>query len=328
MKAAVITQGAVVIQDVERPQPAPTEVLVRVHAAGLSRDDFVSAQREESLRTSAASGEQLTALGHEFSGEVAEVGAQVRNIAIGDRVMGLGFGVQAEYTVADAGCLYHIPKDMDYLHAASLPLALFTAYHSLLLAGSLSRHDLVLVHGASSSIGLMTLQVARLIGAALVIGTSTTESRRRKLHVYGADAAVDSSAPNWPSAVWSATGGRGINLVIDHVAGPNFNQTMETASSGARIVNAGRLGGRRGNFDFDLHARKRLEYIGTTFGTRSLDDYRAASGGIRAVLWPAVENRRLRIPVDQTFSLTEAPEAYRYMGQNNHFGKILIAPNP
>lgn len=330
MKAAVIAQGGVTIAEVPRPHPASTDVLVQVHAAGLNRADLLSVQRGEishSASTITSTEDSPPVLGHEFAGEVVEVGAEVRNIEVGDRVMGLGYGAHAEFALADAGLLYQIPQDMSYGHGASLPLALLTVYNSLLLAGRLREGESVLVHGASSSVGLMTMQVARLIGASMIVGTSTTQIRRDKLAVYGADIAVDSNTPTWPTEVLAVTGGgRGVDLVIDQVAGPSFNQTMEAACLGARIVNVGRLGGMQGEFNFDLHARKRLEYIGVTFRTRTLDDYRAVTNGIRAVLWPAVVRNRLSMPINRTFALDEAPEAYRFMDRNGYFGKILIAP--
>lgn len=329
MKAAVIAAGGVVIENVTQPQAGQAGIVVRVHAAGLNRAEALSMHHgQNSYHGGSVTGsDRLPAvIGGEFAGEVVEVGAEVRGITVGDRVMGLGFGAHAEFALADAGCVYQIPEDMDYMHAASLPLALLTAYNSVLLAGKLGEGEAVLIHGASSVVGLMALQVARFMGASMVIGTSTTHSRRSRLLDYGAHLTVDSSTPTWPSEVLAATCERGVDLVIDHVAGPGFNHTMEAACLGGRIVNMGRLGGIRGSFDFDLHALKRLEYIGVTFRTRTLQDYRVISSGVKTVLWPAVVSRQLSLPIDRAFSLDEAPEAYRYVEGHDRFGKVLLAP--
>lgn len=329
MRAAVIAPTGVEIENVTQPQAGPTGVVVRVHAAGLNRADIHSVQlgRKTHENSSTTGSDRLPAIiGGEFAGEVVQVGADVHGFGIGDRVMGLGFGAHAEFAIADAGCLYQVPNDMDYRDAAALPVALLTSYNALLLAGKFCRGEAVLIHGASSAVGLMAVQIARAVGASVVVGTSMTASRRSRLVDYGADVAVDSARPDWPSEVLAATGGQGADLIIDHVAGTGFSSTMAAASLGCRIVNVGRLGGEHGAFDFDLHALKRLKYVGVTFRTLTLDDYRAVTARIRSELWSDVVRRQLTMPIDRTFSLDSAADAYKYMAQNEYFGKILITP--
>lgn len=317
------------IENVTQPQAGSTGVVVRVHAAGLNRSDIhsVNLGRNAHEDSSITGSDRLPAIiGGEFAGEVVQVGSDVRGFRVGDRVMGLGFGAHAEFAIADAGCLYQVPSDMDYRAAASLPVALLTSYNALLLAGNFRGGETVLIHGASSAVGLVALQVARSVGASVVVGTSMTASRRSRLVDYGADVTVDSARPGWPSEVLAATGGRGADLIIDHVGGVGFNSTMAAASVGGRIVNVGRLGGRRGAFDFDLHALKRLNYVGATFRTQTLRDYRAITAGIQSDLWPAVVKGQLMLPIDRTFLLDQAADAYKYMEQKECFGKVLITP--
>jgi NADPH2:quinone reductase len=129
---------------------------------------------------------------------------------------------------------------------------------------------------------------------------------------------------NWPDEVAKATGGKGVDLIVDQVSASVANQNMRAAAILGRIVNVGRLGGMKGEFDFDLHALKRIDYIGVTFRTRSLDEVREIVRKMRADLWPAVEAGTLHLPIDRTFPLDEAAAAQAHMRANAHFGKIVL----
>ena len=124
--------------------------------------------------------------------------------------------------------------------------------------------------------------------------------------------------------VKEATGGKGVDLIVDQVSGGVANQNMQAAAILGRIVNVGRLGGMKGEFDFDLHALKRIDYIGVTFRTRSQEEVRAIVRAARADLWPAIETGKLSVPIDRTFPLAEAALALAHMKANAHFGKIVL----
>jgi NADPH2:quinone reductase len=190
--------------------------------------------------------------------------------------------------------------------------------------GRLAKGDAVLIQGASSGVGLMGLQIAKLKGAGLVIGSSTNAAKREKLAEFGADLAIDSKDDAWPERVLEATGGKGVNLIVDQVSASVANQNMKAAAILGRIVNVGRLGGMKGEFDFDLHALKRIDYIGVTFRTRSLEEVREIVRRMRADLWEAIEAGKLHLPIDRTFPLDEAPAAQAHMRANAHFGKIVL----
>jgi NADPH2:quinone reductase len=170
----------------------------------------------------------------------------------------------------------------------------------------------------------MGLQIAKLKGARLVMGTSTNAARRARLAEFGADRAIDTSRPDWPDEVLAATGGKGVDLIVDQVSASVANGNMKAAAVLGRIVNVGRLGGAKGEFDFDLHALKRIAYIGVTFRTRSVEEVRAIVAAMRADLWPHVESGKLALPIDKTFPLAEAPAALAHMLANQHFGKIVL----
>jgi NADPH2:quinone reductase len=321
MKAAVLGEKGVEVREIAAPVPKLNEVLIRVRASSLNRADLLVA----SGRQHGPVGGVGARLGLECAGEVVEVGAEVKGIRAGDRVMSSAPGGYAEYAVADWGRVHKVPaNNMTFEQAACYPVALQTMHNALVTAGRLKAGDSVLIQGASSGVGLMGLQIARLMGASVVIGTSTSEARRARLKEFGADLALDSKDPAWPEAAKAATGGKGVDLIVDQVSASVANQNMQAAAILGRIVNVGRLGGMKGEFDFDLHALKRIDYIGVTFRTRTPEEVREINRLMRADLWPAVEAGKLSLPIDRTFPLDQVAEALAHMRANAHFGKIVL----
>jgi NADPH2:quinone reductase len=163
------------------------------------------------------------------------------------------------------------------------------------------------------------------MGASLVLGSSTNAGRRARLREFGCDLAIDTSDPAWPDQVLEATGGRGVNVIVDQVSASVANGNLRACAILGRIVNVGRLGGAKGEFDFDLHALRRISYIGVTFRTRSVEEVREINRRMRADLWGAVEAGKLALPIDRIFPLAEAAQALEHMRTNQHFGKVVLA---
>ncbi len=321
MWAALVGESGVEVRDLEKPQPKPNEVLIRVHATSLNRADLLVASGQRH----GAVGGVGARLGLECAGEVAAVGGEVQGIAPGDRVMASAPGGHAEYVVTDWGRVHRIPaNNMTFAQAACLPVALQTMHNAIVTAGRFKRGETLLIQGASSGVGLMGLQIGKLMGAASVMGTSTNAGRRARLKEFGCDLALDTTDPLWPEEVNRATAGKGVDLIVDQVSGGVANQNLAAAAVLGRIVNVGRLGGMRGEFDFDLHALKRIDYIGVTFRTRSIAEVRIINAAMRADLWGAVEAGKLALPIEQSFPLARIAEALEMMRANRHFGKIVI----
>jgi NADPH:quinone reductase len=322
MKAAVLGEKGVEVRDLPKPAPAANEVLIRVRASSLNRADLLVALGHQHGSVGGVGARP----GLECSGEVEAVGGDVKDIKAGDRVLGSAPGGFAEYVVTDAARVHRIPgNNMTYEQAACLPVALQTMHNAVVTAGRLKRGETMLMQGASAGVGLMGMQIAKLMGASLVMGTSTNPQRRARLKEFGCDLALDSSDPDWPEAVKKATGGKGVNLIVDLVSGGVANQNLEAAAILGRIINVGRLGGMKGEFNFDLHALKRIDYIGVTFRTRSLDEVREINRLMRADLWPAIEEGKLSLPIYKTYPLDDIAEALSLMRANQHFGKIVIS---
>jgi NADPH2:quinone reductase len=260
----------------------------------------------------------------EWAGEVAELGPDARGVKVGDRIMGSGAAAFAEYTLADHGRLFRTPSNMNFEDAATLPVALATMHNAVVTNGALQAGQTVLIQGASSGVGLMALQIAKLKGASLVIGSSTDATRRGRLKDFGADLAVDSSDPGWVESVLKATNGEGVDLIVDQVSGKVASQNLAATKIKGRIVNVGRLGGTHADFNFDLHAARRINYIGVTFRTRTIEEIREIFDEVRKDIWPAVEQRKLQLPIDRVFAFDDIGKAFEHMDANKHLGKIVV----
>ena len=316
MMAAVVGEKGLELREVPQPKPKPNEVLVKVRYAGLNRADL--------MRTGRAKPGEVTIPGIEWSGEVAETGAEVKHVKPGDRVMCSGASGYAEYCVTDWGRVLPVPKNFDFEKSATLMLALQTMHDAVITNGGMKAGESVLILGASSGVGLMGMQIAKLMGAKLVMGSSRNSSHRERFKDFSCDLPLNTDLPGWPEEVQKATGGKGVDLIVDQVSGKTVNQSIQAAAILGRIVNVGRLGGNAAEIDFGEHARKRISYIGVTFRTRSLEEVRGITRRMQADLWGAVESGKLSLPVDKVFPLAEAEAAQAHMRANAHFGKILL----
>jgi NADPH2:quinone reductase len=212
---------------------------------------------------------------------------------------------------------------MNFEEAATLPVALATMHNAVVTNGALQPGQSVLIQGASSGVGLMALQIARFKGAGLVVGSSTDAVRRGRLKEFGADLAVDSSDPGWVEQVLKATNGDGVDLIVDQVSGKVASQNLAATRIKGRIVNVGRLGGAHADFNFDLHAARRINYIGVTFRSRTIEEIREIFDEVRRDIWPAVEARKLQLPIDKVFAFDDIGKAFKHMEANRHLGKIV-----
>jgi NADPH2:quinone reductase len=320
MKAYVYGAEGPTLTDVAKPAPQGAQVLVRVRACGLNRADLGMTKGH----VHGARGGVGTVLGMEWAGEVTELGPDARGVKVGDRVMGSGAAAFAEYTLADHGRLFHAPSNMNFDEAATLPVALATMHNAVVTNGGLQAAQSVLVQGASSGVGLMAMQIAKFKGAKLVVGSSTDQTRRARLKEFGADLAIDSSDRTWVDQVLAATNGEGVDLIVDQVSGKVASQNLAATKIKGRIVNVGRLGGTHADFNFDLHAARRINYIGVTFRTRTIEEIREIFDQVKKDIWPAVEQRRLQLPIDRVFAFDDIAAAFAHMEANRHLGKIVV----
>jgi NADPH:quinone reductase len=320
MRAYILTDQGPAMRDAPKVLPKPGQVLVKVAANGLNRIDLA-------MSTGAlhgARGGVGTVLGSEWSGTVEAVGPGVADFKAGDRVMGASASAFAEYVVVHAAHVLAIPDSMSFEDAACFPVGLRTMHDAIVTAGKFQPGQTVMIQGASSGVGILGLQIAKVLGAKSVIGSSTNAERRARLADYSCDFAVDSNDVEWPDKVLEHTAGVGVDLIVDQVSGPVVNGNMRATRLEGRIVNVGRLGGTRSEFNADLHALRRVHYIGVTFRTRTLEEIAEINRKASADLAAPLAAGQLKMPIDEVFAFAQVEQAMGKMARNQHFGKIVL----
>ena len=237
-------------------------------------------------------------------------------------------GAHAEYVVTHAGRVHPIPvNSMTYEQAACFPIALQTMHNAIVTAGRLKRGESLLIQGASSGVGLLGVQIGKLLGASPVIGTSTNTQRRARLEEFGCDLALNSNNPSWPEQARKAMADNGVDVIVDMISGSVADQNLQAAAVLGRIVNVGRLGEHAGTCSILSCTRSSaIDYIGVTFRTRSLDEIRAINRLMRADLWPGSPGRQADdADLPGPIRCTRSPSALALMRANEHFGKIVIS---
>lgn len=324
MKASRIVPGPdggrLEIQDIPTPAPGPGQVLVRVMAAGLNRGEIKQVR-------DARSGAPKTS-GVEFAGVVAALGDGVAGLRVGDRVAGHGPGGQAEFVVAPARAVVRLPDNLPWPEAAAFLNVFVTAHDALVVNGELRAGVTVLVNAASSGIGLAAIQIAALMGASKVFATSRSAAKVARLKAYGVTHAIDTSKEDQLEAVMAATGGRGVDIVIDTLGASVFEANLKSLAVKGRLVNIGRMGGAVTQFDITELWLKRLKLIGVTFRTRSEEERLQCIEAAAHDLLPLLEAGRIQLPVDCVYPLERIAESLTYMETDRHFGKIVLAVDP
>jgi NADPH:quinone reductase len=313
------------LRDVAVPAPGPGQVLVRVRAAGVNRADLGMLAGSYNPAGMTRGGEFTAGL--ELAGEVEGIGPDVDGVEAGDRVMAATLGSFAAFALVDHRHLMPVPSSLSWPEVASLPVGLSTEHDALRQAG-FHAGDRVLVVGATSGVGMLGVQLAKALGAALVIATTTSPGKVGALRDVGADLVVDTTAGALPEAVLSATGGAGADVVIDHVGGASFGDLLPATRVRGTIVNVGRLGGPRASVDLDQLAFRRLRVQGTTFSIRSAEERADVYAAVTRDALPTVADGRVRPVVDTVVPLGDAQRAADRMRSNEAVGKIVLELPP
>lgn len=307
------------LAEMPRPVPAGGEVLIKVVGAGLNRADLAQAQGHYPPPPGAPE-----TLGLEVSGIIAEVGAGVREPRVGDHVCALlAGGGYAEYAIASTMCALPIPSGVDAVQAAALPEVHFTVWTNLMDSARLRAGERVLVHGGSSGIGTAAIQLCAARGHAVFVTAGSAE-KCAACEKLGAKRAINYREEDFVEAVKQATGGEGVDVILDMVGGDYIEKNFRAASRGGRIVNIAFQRGIKAEVNFAPMMMKRLSFMATTLRARPNDE----KGGIRDALlqevWPLIAEGRIKPIVDKVFPLAEAQAAHARMAASDHIGKILL----
>jgi NADPH:quinone reductase-like Zn-dependent oxidoreductase len=262
-----------------------------------------------------------------MSGEVVAVGSQVRGFAPGDAVMSQANGCYAEYVAVDHRLVLRIPEGMSWESAAAVPVTFVTAHDALVSAAKMRSGESVLVQAITSAIGISAIQVAKIMGAGTIIGTTVEPGKNEKLRDLGLDEPIDVSSDNsFAQRVLHATRDTGVDVVADTIGAGALDQNLRCTALEGRIVSIGRMGGFTDTIDLDLLALRRIKLIGVTFRTRTIEQKKAVNDAFLLDLGDHLSSGRLRPIIDKTFALSDAAAAQEYMRSGNHFGKIVLLP--
>jgi NADPH:quinone reductase-like Zn-dependent oxidoreductase len=305
----------------EVPTVGAGQILIRVRAASLNRADLYMLEGSYSPNSKTSN---TYVAGLELAGEVAAVGTDVQGLAVGDRVSGAGLGAFAPYALLDHRHAIAAPDSLSWTDAAALPVGLATEHDSLVTQAGFTAGQRVLVVGATSSIGLIAVQLAKALGADTVVATTTSDSKKQALLGAGADVVINTRSEDLARAVNAATGGRGVDVVLDHVGGQLFAETLPATRTGGTIVNIGRLAGAQATINLDHLSFRRLRVLGTTFSVRTPDELANVCAALIPDVMNAVATGQIRPIVDRVFPFERAIAAAEYLRSNQATGKVVL----
>ena len=318
MKAIVVKDDKPLqLADVPRPEIGPHEVLVKVAAAGLNRADLV--QRAGHYPPPPGASEIM---GLECSGTVAAIGEKVTRWSEGDRVCALlAGGGYAQFCAVDEGSLLPVPENLTLLQAAALPEAMMTVYANIFMRCAFKKGETVLIHGGTSGIGSMAIQMVKQAGASEIWTTAGSADKCKAAETLGATRAINYKEEDFEEVVKS---GGGADVILDMVGGDYVQKNISAARVNGRICNIAYLNGSKVEVNLIYLMMKRLILTGTTLRARPVEEKAEIRAAIEEQFWPLVASGDIRPVIDQTYPLDEAEAAQARMAKGGHIGKILL----
>ena len=303
----------------EVPAPGPGEVLIRVMAAGVNRPDVLQRLGKYPVPPGAS---DLPGL--EVAGTIAGIGPGATQWNQGDRVCALTpGGGYAEHCIAPASNCLPVPKGLDFVQAASLPETYFTVWSNVFDRGALKPGETFLVQGGSSGIGVAAIQIVHALGHR-VFATAGTPEKCAACVALGAERAINYKTEDFVEVVKSLTGGKGVDVILDMVAGDYVPREMKALADDGRLVLIALLGGSKATVDFNEVLRRRLVLTGSTLRPRPVEFKAAIARALREKVWPLLESGTIKPVIHATFPLAEAAKAHAMMETGEHIGKIVL----
>src|SRR3954466_3100978 len=323
MRAVEVSKpgGPEVLQLAERPLPAPkpSEILVKVAAAGVNRPDVL-----QRMGLYAVPPDASDLPGLEIAGEVVALGAQVKNTKLGDKVCALVHGGgYAEYCATPEVTVLPVPKGLSLVEAASLPETFFTVWGNVYDRAKLAPGESLLVQGGSSGIGVTAIQMARATGNR-VFATAGSDEKCAACVRLGAEKAINYRTQDFAAEIKAATQGKGVNVILDMVAGDYVPKELKCLADEGRLVFIAFLRGHKTELDINELMRRRLIVTGSTLRPRPVEFKGAIAQSLRARIWPLIEAGKIKPQIYKTFALDKAAEAHQLMESSEHIGKLVL----
>lgn len=301
-----------------RPAPGPDQLLIAVAAAGLNNADLLQARGMYPPPPGAS-----PILGMEVSGTIAALGANVSGWAVGDKVCALlAGGGYAELALADAGSVLPVPHSVDLVEAAGLPEAAFTAWTNVMDTGRLAPGENLLIHGGTSGIGSLAIQIFAALGHT-VFTTAGSDEKCEAARRFGAARAINYHKEDFVQVIKAGTNGRGVDVILDMVGGDYIQRNIEAAAMWGRIVNIAYQKASKAEVNFAPVLTKRLTLAATTLRGRTPEQKRAIRDVLLARVWPLL-GTAIKPVIAQVYPLARAQEAHEFMAKTGHIGKILL----
>lgn len=301
------------------PRPGPGQVLVKVAFAGVNRPDC--AQRAGAYPPPPGAPEIP---GLEIAGEIVALGDDVQGFDIGHAVAALvAGGGYAEFCLVDAPLAMPVPKGLGLLEAAALPENVLTVYDNIITRGRLAKGEDFLVHGGSSGIGSIAIQMAKAWGAR-VFTSARGADKGAFCRDLGADIVIDYAAEDFVEVIARETGKRGLDLILDMVGGDYIARNLRSLALDGRLVQIAFLQGSKAEIDFRHLMVRRLTYTGSTLRPRTLRQKADVAKAVIRDIWPLVETGAIRPRIDTVFPLSRTREAHELMEKSSHRGKIML----
>ena len=313
--------GPEVLKPTQRPRPKPGagELLIEVAAAGVNRPDVL--QRQGGYKPPPGASDIP---GLEIAGRVAALGEGVAGWRVGDGATALvAGGGYAEYCVAPVPQCLPLPRGLDMVKAAAIPETFFTVWTNVFDRGRLKPGESFLVHGGSSGIGTTAIQLAHAFGSR-VFATAGSAEKCAACVKLGADRAIDHKREDFVAVIEEATGGRGVDVILDMVGGGYFARNMKILALEGRLVQIAYLQGGKAEIDLGSLMMKRQTLTGSTLRPRSVAEKGVIAAALREKVWPLIESGRIAPVIFKTFPLAQAADAHRLMESNSHIGKIVL----
>ena len=308
------------LHDLPLPGPGPDELLLRVKAVAVNRVDQYPTGKH--FNHSAAAPAAIPGL--EAAGELVAFGAGVQGFRQGERVTAMVQGGCAEFVTVRAAIAMRMPPSMSWIAAAAVPVSYLTAHNALATLGQLQRGGSLLIHAATSGVGIAALQLAVLRGASRIAGSSSSAAKLERLQGMGLSLPICDPYQGFVDAVCEHTGGRGVDVVVDNIGGRLLNDTLRCTAIGGTIVNVGRLDGIEASIDLNLHALRRVRLLGATFRTRSIEEHALVIRDFLDDHGSQLADGTLAPLIDSVFGFDELPAAIRRNLQREQLGKIVL----